>query len=78
MQENCLYLSYVEPRNAALPTQAFTLENLWWGGAINHSHSIKKHVIGGKVLIFKAFMCFRSNLKLLESYYAYGILRWFK
>jgi hypothetical protein len=60
MQESCLELSlgvpgelfalleialYVEPRSAALPTQAFTFEEL--RGAINHSHSIMKHVIGG-------------------------------
>jgi hypothetical protein len=36
---------YVEPRSAALPTQAFTFEK--FRGAINHSHSIMKHVIGG-------------------------------
>jgi hypothetical protein len=53
---------YVEPRSAALPTQAFTFEKL--RGAIHHSHSIMKHNIGGmdatKELIFKAFMCFQS------------------
>jgi hypothetical protein len=69
---------YVEPRSAALPRQAFTFEKL--RGAINHSHSIMKHVIGGmdaaKEVIFKAFMCLDGLFKLLESYY--GILRWFK
>jgi hypothetical protein len=49
---------YVEPRSAALPTQAFTFEKL--RGAIHHSHSIMKHNIGGmdatKELIFKDFM----------------------
>jgi hypothetical protein len=53
MQESCLQLSlgvpgellalleiafYVEPRSAALPTQAFTFEKL--RGAINHSISL--------------------------------------
>jgi hypothetical protein len=73
---------YVEPRSAALPTQAFTFEKL--RGAIHHSHSIMKHNIhvGGmdatKELIFKAFnLCVLDALvKLLESYY--GILRWFE
>jgi hypothetical protein len=47
---------YVEPRSAFL-------EKL--RGAINHSHSIMKHIIGGidatKEFIFKAFMCFRCT-----------------
>jgi hypothetical protein len=69
---------YVEPRSAALPTRAFTFEKL--RGAINHSHSIMKHIIGGmdatKELIFKALCVLDALLKLLESYY--GILKWFK
>jgi hypothetical protein len=56
---------YVEPRHAVL-------EKL--RGAINHSHTIMKHIIGGmdatKELIFKAFLCvLDALLKLLESYY---------
>jgi hypothetical protein len=68
----CGNSSYVEPRRAPLPTQALTFEKL--RGAINHSHSIMKHVIGGmdatKELIFKAFMCFRCTFK------AFGIILW--
>jgi hypothetical protein len=49
---------YVEPRSAVL-------EKL--RGAINYSHSIMKHIIGGmdktKEFIFKAFMCFRCTFK---------------
>jgi hypothetical protein len=41
-------------------------------GAINHSHSIMKHIIGGmdatKEFIFKAFMCFRCTFK------AFGVI----
>jgi hypothetical protein len=91
MQESCLQLSlgvpgalleialYVEPRSAALPTQAFTFEKLR-GGAINHSQG---GMDATNELIFKAFMCFSLrctfNLNLLEPYYVcYGILGWFE
>jgi hypothetical protein len=56
---------YVEPRSAVL-------EKL--RGAINHSHSIMKHIIGGMdattEFIFKAFMCFRCTFK------AFGVILW--
>jgi hypothetical protein len=54
---------YVELRSAVL-------EKL--RGAINHSHSIMKHIIGGmdaiKEFIFKAFMCFRCTFR------AFGVI----
>jgi hypothetical protein len=56
---------YVEPRSAVL-------EEL--RGAINHSHSITKHIIGGmdatKEFTFKAFMCIRCTFK------AFGVILW--
>jgi hypothetical protein len=62
---------YFEPRSAVL-------EKL--RGAINHSHSIMKHIIGGmdatKAFILKLLCVLDALLKLFESYY--GILRWFK
>jgi hypothetical protein len=62
---------FVEPRSAVL-------EKL--RGAINHSHSIMKHIIGGmdatKELFSKPLCVLDALLKLLETYY--GILRWFK
>jgi hypothetical protein len=56
---------YVEPRSAVL-------EKL--RRAINHSHSIMKHILGEmdatKEFIFKAFMCFRCTFK------AFGVILW--
>jgi hypothetical protein len=57
---------YVKPGSSAI------LEKL--RGAINHSHSIMKHIIGKmdetKEFIFKAFMCFRCTFK------AFGVILW--
>jgi hypothetical protein len=52
--------AYVEPRSAVL-------EKL--RGAINHSHFIIKHIVGGMDAT-KAFMCFRCTFK------AFGVLLW--
>jgi hypothetical protein len=64
---------HVEPRSAALPTQAFTFEKLR-GAILNHSHSIMKHDISGmdatKEPIFKAFMCCRCTFN------AFGVILW--
>jgi hypothetical protein len=62
----CLEIAlYVEPSSAVLQKLM---------GAINHSHSTTKHIIGGmdatKEVILKTFMCFRCTFK------AFGVILW--